>query len=120
MTGFRKTIAESVNLVPNPTPLAAVTPAAGAYLGGATTTITAGPVSATVACTLTEGTETLGTANVVVDDVNVPTARVSIQLGLFTATGAALEFQCTSEPPVASASNTVLAGLSVDAIPASP
>ncbi len=119
-TGFRKTVADSV-LLADSTPLATVTPAAGAYLGGATTTIIGGPVTASVSCTLTDGTETLGTANVLVGtDINVPTARASIQLGLFTSAGTTLEFACTSDQADTTASNTVLAGLSLDAIAAAP
>ena len=121
VTGFRKSIADGVTLLADPTSLAAVTPAAGAYLGGATATIAAGAATASVSCTLNDGAETLGTTTVAVGtDIGAPSARASIQLGLFTSAGGTLEFACRSDQPDNTAFNIVLAGMSLDAIPATP
>ena len=121
VTGFRRTSLPSVILQSPAAPVATVAPTPGSYIGGVTTTITGGLLAASVACTLSDGAEVLGTAATVVGgDAGPAVAKVSIQLGLFSATGADLTFACSSDQPDTAASNTVLAGISLDAIAESP
>jgi hypothetical protein len=71
---------------------------------------------------LSDGTLVLGSDSVTVGGAAAPlTGRASIQLGVFTATGSPLELSCTSsQTGLATASDVVLAGVSLDAIAATP
>jgi hypothetical protein len=108
--------------VVGPTVLAALAPAPGAYFGGATTTITGvDATAANVTCTVSDGSVVLGSTSVTVGGGGNLSAAASVQLGVFTSTGTALDYSCSSDQPdAASATNTVFAGLSLDAIPATP
>jgi hypothetical protein len=121
-SGFRKTAAADALLLTDATPLVRVTPAAGAYMGGAATTITGGTIPASVTCTISDGSPTLlGSSTVTVGDGVTASARLSVQLGVFTAPGTELTFACTSDQADAVvAGNTVFAGLSLDAIAETP
>jgi hypothetical protein len=121
-TGFRRTLLASTPLVTVPTALAVVTPAPGTYIGGARTTITTAGIAATIVCTVTDDTTVLGQSQVTVGaDPAIPTAPTAVQLGVFTANGGPLTFACSSDADnTAVASNTVFAGLSLDAIAETP
>lgn len=121
-SGFRRTAGDAIALLTDATPVATVTPAAGTYIGGATTTVSAGPAAAQVSCVVTDGGDVLGTTVVNVGGDSAPaTAKLSVQLGMFTASGSALAFTCTSDvPDTAVVSGTLLAGISLDAIAESP
>jgi hypothetical protein len=122
VSGFRRTLVGSVPLVTTLSPITSVTPPAGAYIGGATTTVTASPTAASVTCQVSDDQGVLGVTTVNVGaDQAVPSARVSVQFGVFTSNSTALVLACSSDADgVAVASNVVLAGLSLDAMPESP
>jgi hypothetical protein len=117
--GFRRTTLASLALTVDPTPLAIVAPAPGAYLGGATTTLTGGAVAASVTCTISDGGAVLNSSTTTIGGATAATVPASVQLGVFTASST-LTFACSSDQPDVTASNTVLAGLSLDAVAESP
>jgi len=122
VSGFRRTLVGSIPLVPTPTVIALVTPAPGAYVGGATATVTStSPTN--ISCSVSDAGGVLGqTTTAVAGDPALPAnSRVSVQIGVFTSDGTPLGFACSSDVEGAAvASNTVLAGLSLDAMPESP